>query len=103
LKLSDLSAFLFPMRTHLVNQIQQQRCDFLVVIAGKDVEIRRLRAELQSRDVRMETDSVTKAQSVRPLPFVGDASEKTSGPLDWQGELAQMLKEEEEKPDGISI
>ena len=96
--LSDLSAFLFPMRTHLVAQIQQQRCDFLVVIASKDVEIRRLRAELQSRGVRMVAE-----ESVKHTTFVGGQEKdiRDVGPLDWQGELAHMLKEEEEKPDGI--
>ena len=87
------------MRTHLVNQIQQQRCDFLVVIASKDVEIRRLRAELQSRDVRMEPEPVERPHPERSITEFQPS--QGYGPLDWQGELAQMLKEEEEKPDGI--
>lgn len=95
--LSDLSAFLFPMRTHLVAQIQQQRCDFLVVIASKDVEIRRLRAELQSRDVRMsllrppDRTETLDVKKWAPVPM----------PLDWDGELKEMFKQDEEKPDGI--
>ncbi len=104
--LADLSAFLFPMRTYLVKAIQTQREDFLLQLAAKDTEIRRLRAELGSRSVRIEPES-TDLQKMRRSYSSGSStqSESTtaynSGPLDWQGELNRMLQEEEEKTDGL--
>jgi hypothetical protein len=94
MRLEDLAAFLFPMRTHLMGELKQQREDFLERLREKDAEIRRLRAELGSKGVRMEAPV---AQPKNRVDMLVEA-QGTGGPLDWQGELDQMLKEEE---DGI--
>jgi hypothetical protein len=89
--LADLSAFLFPMRTHLIHQLQEQRADFKEQLAGKDLEIKRLRAELQTRGVRMEAPVVTAV----PLKFNWPETPESKS---WDTQLNEMLQEEE---DGI--
>ncbi len=74
-------------------QITLQREDFQARLADKDAEIRRLRGELAG--ARMVVPAVGKR--LAPIPMV----ELPQGPLDWAGELNQMLKEEEEKSDGV--
>jgi len=95
MRLEDLAAFLFPMRTHLMGELKQQREDFQERLREKDAEIRRLRAELGSKGVRMEAPEPKRL----PVMYVDPTKAGIyTAPLDWQGELNQMLKEEE---DGI--
>jgi hypothetical protein len=97
MRLEDLAAFLFPMRTHLMGELKQQREDFQERLREKDAEIRRLRAELGSKGVRMEAPVIPQ----RPIVVHdGKYAYDDNAPLDWQGELDQMLKEEE---DGIRV
>ena len=88
--LADLSAFLFPYRTHLQIQLRDQRTEFEKRLAEKDSEIRRLRAELGKAGVRMEAPA--------ERPRVAWTAPVPEGPEDWQGELSKLLQEE---ADGI--
>ena len=83
--LADLSAFLFPMRTHLLSQLAEQRADHLRELASKDAEIRQLRKQL---GVRMEAPTEPRPKQVWTEPV----------PQGWDSELKMMLQEEE---DGI--
>jgi hypothetical protein len=78
----------------------EQRDDFQVRIAEKDARIRELRIELG--EVKAENDRMKlvlmPALSLRTPP-VKKVMEMPLPPLDWQGELQEMLKGEK---DGIS-
>ena len=71
-------------------EVAQMRADHLRELSSKDAEIRRLRAELGARMV---------APTVQPKQVWTEPT--VDAPQDWQGELTQLLKEEEEKPDGV--
>ena len=89
--------WLFPYRTHLENELKQQRADFETRLAEKNLQIRVLRSELAAaKAVQVEPPPDSLAAAVRT--FQDKMSETTQGPQDWQGELNKLLKEEE---DGI--
>lgn len=79
------------------NQMRVQREDFLDRLREKDAEIRRLRVELATRGDRISADALKVVQpAMRGEPVV-----TATIPMDWQGELNQMLHEEEESTDGV--
>jgi hypothetical protein len=84
-------------------QIQQQREDFLERLREKDSEIRRLRAELAGRArIEPETMAMTGSQAAAALrKQSAEVVQFPQGPQDWQGELSELLKDQEEKVDGI--
>lgn len=78
------------------NQMRVQREDFLERLREKDAEIRRLRVELATRGDRISAYALKTVQPSMREPVKADPS-----PMDWQGELNQMLHEEEESTDGV--
>lgn len=89
-----LIALLFPYRTHLEEELKQQRTDFERQLAEKNLEIRKLRVALAG----------TQQQTADPLPHFQSVGTpvSTAKPAevvqDWQTDLNKLLKEEE---DGI--
>lgn len=90
-------AVLFPYRTHLENELKQQRSDFEKALAEKNLQIRLLRGELAAAKAGI---AASFESPQRPLQESFDKYPAKSfvGPQDWQGELNKMLQEEE---DGI--
>jgi hypothetical protein len=84
-------------------QIQQQREDFLERLRYQDSEIRRLRAELAGR-ARIEPEPLAMTGSQAAVALRKQSAEVVQfpqGSLDWQGELSNLLHEEEEKANGV--
>ncbi len=78
----------------LEDLLKQRREDYREVLAERNAEIRRLRAELGSRGVTMET-TIGPGAALKASALLDP---ELDGPPDWSHELNQMLKEEE---DGI--
>ena len=100
--LRDFISLLFPMRTHLQEQLRQQHEDFLRLydiqnanhrerLIEKDAEIRRLRGELANSRVATMPER-PRITDVTPIEASGD----------WQDELNKMLAEEETRTDAPS-
>lgn len=80
--------WLFPYRTHLENELKQQRADFETRLAEKNLQIRVLRSEL----------AATKSAELPEQPVIPVHTPSPEEILDWQGQLNKLLQEEE---DGI--
>lgn len=98
--------------TRYVEQVElrerELRTDYENRLRDKDSEIRRLRAELAGKGLRAIADmerleSQTTEKDVNKFHRNMEAILHPGGmPLDWQGELSELLKEEEGKDNGIS-
>ncbi len=94
----------FPYRTHLEDELKQQRADFTARLLEKDVLVRQLRLELAN--IKVDRERMWAAlMPPRPLggqihaaQFQGGQPDAMQPHEDWQGELSKLLKEEE---DGI--
>jgi hypothetical protein len=90
-------AVVFPYRHHMETELQMQRNDHAEQLAHRDGIIRHLRIELQH-----ERDELARLRGMLILPPKSVVSSPQPASTEtWDGELNNLLKEEEEKANGI--
>ena len=92
-------AVIFPYRHHLETELQMIRANHAEQLVERDRQIRNLRIELQhERDEKARFENMLIAP---PKVVVPSPQAPAKEPATWDGELKALLREEEEKSNGI--